>query len=505
MPGRRDGTPARVVDLGDAVILPGLVNAHTHLELSWMRDRVPPGSSMPAWASQLLALRRAAAGDPARSDRRGHPPGRARRARRSSGTSPTRWRRTISWRTASLAGAVFRELIGFAAEDPDRIVARAETELDVLRPLPWLRPSIVPHAPYSVAPALFRAIARASQGRPISVHLAESPEEIQFLHDGTGAWRELLEQLGAWNTDWEPPACGPVEYLDRMGLVTGRLLAVHGTQLTDAELARLAEAGATVVTCPRSNRWTGAGTPPVERFYGSGVRVAIGTDSLASVEDLNLFEELAAVRRLAPGVPAARLLESATVVGAAALGFASEFGTLEPGKRADAIAVSLPAGVEDVEEYLAEWNRAWRDTVAGFRVGSAFSVLRFSVLVLRWFLGPRRARAEPRAPREPRTKNLNRTNENRERTENQEPSGTVNRLLTYASFVRFSHSVFALPFALTGALLALHRLGEWSPATVGGALRVDRARDGGRAERRDGLQSPGRRVARRAQSTDRGA
>ena len=137
-----------------------------------------------------------------------------------------------------------------------------------------------------------------------------------------------------------------------MGLVTGRLLAVHGTQLTDPELARLAEAGATVVACPRSNRWTGAGTPPVERFYGSGVRVAIGTDSLASVEDLNLFQELAAVRRLAPGVPAARLLESATVIGAAALGFASEFGTLEPGKRADAIAVSLPAGVEDVEEYL---------------------------------------------------------------------------------------------------------------------------------------------------------
>jgi 5-methylthioadenosine/S-adenosylhomocysteine deaminase len=137
-----------------------------------------------------------------------------------------------------------------------------------------------------------------------------------------------------------------------MGLVTGRLLAVHATQLTDAELAHLAGAGATVVTCPRSNRWTGAGAPPVERFYASGVNVAIGTDSLASVEDLNLFGELAAVRRLAPAVPAARLLASATVHGAAALGFATEFGTIEPGKRADLIAVQLPAGVEDVEEYL---------------------------------------------------------------------------------------------------------------------------------------------------------
>ena len=106
------------------------------------------------------------------------------------------------------------------------------------------------------------------------------------------------------------------------------------------------------MTCPRSNMWTGAGTPPIERFYASGVRVAIGTDSLASVVDLNLFAELAAVRRLAPGVPAARILESATLQGADALGFAADYGSIEPGKRADLIAVRIPRGLEDVEEYL---------------------------------------------------------------------------------------------------------------------------------------------------------
>jgi len=351
VPARRDGTPARIVDLGNAVILPGLVNAHTHLELSWMRGLVSPGGSMPAWASRLLALRRASAGDPA------GPIGDAIREARAAGTSLVgEVTNTLAaydlLADSQLGGAVFRELIGFGDEDPDPIVAHAETELDVLRPLPSLRPSIVPHAPYSVAPALLRAIGRAGAGHPMSVHVGESPEEIQFLRDGTGAWRELLEQLGAWNERWDPPACGPVEYLDRMGLVTSRLLAVHGTQLTDLELARLANAGATVVACPRSNRWTGAGTPPVERFYASGVRVAIGTDSLASVEDLNLFNELAIVRRLAPDVPAARLLDSATRTGAAALGFSAEFGTLEPGKRADLIGVRLPAGTEDVEEYL---------------------------------------------------------------------------------------------------------------------------------------------------------
>ena len=175
---------------------------------------------------------------------------------------------------------------------------------------------------------------------------------MQFLQDGSGPWRALLEMLGAWTDTWQPPACGPVEYLDRLGLVNDRLIAVHGVQFTDGELKRLAAAGATVVTCPRSNRWTGAGSAPVERFYASGARVAIGTDSLASVQDLNLFQEIAEVRRLAPTVPASRVLRSATLDGARALGFGRDLGSIESGKQAALIAVRMPADVVDVEEYL---------------------------------------------------------------------------------------------------------------------------------------------------------
>jgi cytosine/adenosine deaminase-related metal-dependent hydrolase len=201
------------------------------------------------------------------------------------------------------------------------------------------------------------------------VHLGESREELEFLRLGTGPWRLILEELGVWTDTWQAPGCWPVEYLDRFGLVNDRLLAVHCVQLSDDELSRLAGAGATVVTCPRSNRWTGAGTPPVERFYGSAVRVAIGTDSLASVEDLNMFAELAAVRSLALGVPASRILRSATLDGAEALGFGGELGSIEPGKRAELIAVRIPPGIADVEEYLlrgiAEGDVQWLD--AGWR------------------------------------------------------------------------------------------------------------------------------------------
>jgi cytosine/adenosine deaminase-related metal-dependent hydrolase len=112
-------------------------------------------------------------------------------------------------------------------------------------------------------------------------------------------------------------------------------------QLDDSDLARLASIGCTVVTCPRSNQWVGVGVPPIDRFYRSGVRVAVGTDSLASVEDLNIFAELKVMRWLAPTVPAARLIESATRVGAEALGLGDELGAIAPGRRAELIAVTL--------------------------------------------------------------------------------------------------------------------------------------------------------------------
>ena len=118
----------------------------------------------------------------------------------------------------------------------------------------------------------------------------------------------------------------------RLVFSTHRTLVVHAVQLDDSSLRRLARIGCTLVTCPRSNQWVGVGVPPVARFYASGVAVAVGTDSLASVEDLNLFSELKTMRWLAPGIAARRLLESATLTGARALGLGEELGSIEAGQ-----------------------------------------------------------------------------------------------------------------------------------------------------------------------------
>jgi cytosine/adenosine deaminase-related metal-dependent hydrolase len=221
-----------------------------------------------------------------------------------------------------------------------------------------VRVSLTPHAPYTVSPRLFQAIRRVRDRDPfgrMSVHLAESPEETELLDAGTGAWRQLLDELRAWDDTWIAPGCGTVEYLDRMRVLDDRTLAVHAVQCSRTDLDRLAALGTTVVTCPRSNRYVGVGDPPVAACYAAGVRVAVGTDSLASAPDLSVWPELGAMRRLAPEVPAARLLESATRVGADALGFGSELGTIEPGKRAALVAVPIPLSIRDVagvQEYL---------------------------------------------------------------------------------------------------------------------------------------------------------
>ena len=175
---------------------------------------------------------------------------------------------------------------------------------------------------------------------------------MEFIRTGGGPWRQLLEEVGVWNAEWTAPGVSPVQFLDDSGFLDARVLAVHGVQMTPADLSRLAARGTTLVTCPRSNGHTGAGAPPLEDFYASGVHVAIGTDSLASAPDLSVFAELATLRALAPSVPASSLLASATIEGARALGFDADYGTIEPGKSARLVAVDVPAGTGDVEEYL---------------------------------------------------------------------------------------------------------------------------------------------------------
>ncbi len=380
------------IDLGRVALLPGLVNAHTHLELSWLWGRVPPAVSFTAWVGHLIALRRA----------EGDKPDAMTLVLTECEEAGTALVGDIANTLASLPAlahsrlraVIFHELLGFNVRDARQAIQAARAvqqqawtqllELAARAAAPAsadgggvgvgvgagersidLRPAdaasrllvrTVPHAPYSVSPSLIREIANDAEarGEVCSIHLGESPEEVQLLRDGRGPWREILQRVAEWDPDWRAPGCGPADYLDALGVLGPRLLVIHGVQLTDAELHLLARRKSTLVTCPRSNVWVGVGDPPIARFYASGVRVAIGTDSLASNSDLNIFNELAAMHHLAPGVPAGRLLASATRVGAEALGV-DDMGAIRPGDRARLITVDLPiTPLDDIETYLVE-------------------------------------------------------------------------------------------------------------------------------------------------------
>ena len=360
-----EGTPELVVqDLGDVILMPGLVNAHTHLELSHLRNAIAPASHFVGWVRQMMAARRRYQDPRDTAILEGVEDGIAAAVRSGTALVGDISNTLVTFESLAaspLAAVVFYELIGFKVADPLLFVDQASQQLAALRPGERVRASLAAHAPYSVAPSLFRAIRRAVDRdpfRPYSVHLSESTEEVEFIVGAGGPWRTLLEELGAWEPSWVAPGGSPVQYLEDNGFLGPGALVVHGVQMSAADLALLARRGATLVTCPRSNDCTGAGVPPLEQFYASGVRVAVGTDSLASTPDLNVFSELAAMRRLAPSVAASALLDSATRQGAVALGFEGDYGTIEPGKRARLLTISIPAGLDslrsgaDVEQYL---------------------------------------------------------------------------------------------------------------------------------------------------------
>lgn len=357
--GATGATAAReVTDLGSVAVMPGLVNAHTHLELSWLRGQLPTGGTFPDWIRSVVMRRRQGpvGGDAGVRSAVSQAIDECRRSGTLLIGDIANTMMTVGpLSTSPLHAVIFRELIGFRSGNAAALADEAVQQVAAQPQASNVRLTLAAHAPYSVSPLLFRAIKSALARDPFapsSVHLGESVEEVTFLKDGSGPWRSVLDELDAWDPVWVAPACDPVEYLDRMGFLDDRLLCVHGVHLDGAALQRLARRSATIVTCPRGNRLTGAGCPPIAAFYAAGLRVAVGTDSLASVPDLNVFSELAELRRVAPEIPAARLLESATWNGARALGWDTEFGTIEPGRRAAIISVTVPNGTADVEEYL---------------------------------------------------------------------------------------------------------------------------------------------------------
>lgn len=343
-----------VTDLGNVALLPALINAHTHLELSGLSAPLgTPGMSFTDWVRLVVAYRRSA------------PPYQAYIAGGQSecaslGQAAVGDVTTTPWTKRSvLADAtVFHETIGLRhCLIGDRLVAAREFLWQARQQ--GLRPGLCPHAPYSVHPELFDGLVRlaAAEDVPLAFHLAETPEELELLATGGGPFRELLIELNAWEETAIAHGTRPFDYLRRLATGGVRALVIHGNYLDGEEVALLAAHAdrISVVYCPRTHAYFGHDRHPLPRLIAAGANVALGTDSRASNPDLSLHEELRYVAQHFPELPFATVLELGTRRSARALRLDDRFGSLEPGKVAALAVVPLSnSDCADPHELLFE-------------------------------------------------------------------------------------------------------------------------------------------------------
>ncbi|GAB4139575.1 MAG: amidohydrolase family protein [Planctomycetota bacterium] len=325
----------------DLALFPGLLNAHAHLDLGPQ----PRTDSFVSWIEAVRSQRQGGAAGAA--ERAGEALGRLLRSGctavgeiDSTGASRAAFARTAT------PGRIYGELIGFDAGEED-----AERQIQDRMPQGTRRcpAGLSPHAPYSVSAALLRAAGRAC--RHIQVHVAETEEEVLFLREGRGPLRDLLESLERLPAGFAPPRATAVELLRGTGLLRAGVTLVHCQHIGEGDAERIAASGAAIAVCPGTIDWFGRDPPPVREWLDRGIRVGIGTDSLASNEALDMLRELRLAARLWPSIDPSNLLRMATEGSAAAIGRPG-LGVLRVGGSADFFAVRALDSPKETAESL---------------------------------------------------------------------------------------------------------------------------------------------------------
>ena len=340
---------AEIVDLEQQILTPALVNCHAHLELSYLADldheEQWASGDITAWIRTVLASRSQPA-DPNRVMAA------ASTALDGQATGGVALVADIGNSIASRGIGrddrprvnFFLELLGLAPE----AVEQARQQLAGLDGM-----ACTAHAPHSTHPEMIRGLKeRAGQhGYSFPIHVAESAAELEFLRTGEGPFRDFIaERLGRVDF-FEPPGCGAVEYLERLGVLDNKTICVHAVHISEAEATLIATRQAKVCLCPGSNRFLGVGKAPLPLLLKHGILPALGTDSLASNQSLNLWREMRLLQEDHPGIPPAQIFAMATKGGAEALGAGTELGSLEMGKAARILAVAYDGPLVEKEVY----------------------------------------------------------------------------------------------------------------------------------------------------------
>ncbi len=333
------------IDYEDAVICPGFVNAHTHLELSLLGGRVSPSPEFSDWLRQL---NEAIGSELSQKEQTQGAVRVGIEQSLSSGVTMVgdisrrpRWTRE-TFAQSLLRGVSLGEVIAIGNRRhllTKRLEEAASTQWQSDR----LRIGISPHAPYSVAPEAMQACARRAEGigAALCIHLAETPEEERFTRSCEGPLAELLCALDVWDNSIQGSGCTPVVLAQQTGLLTRQSVVAHANYVDDNDIAIFAKTGASVAYCPRTHKAFGHAPHRFLDMLNAGVNVCIGTDSLASSPTLSILDELRFLHREYPDASADELVAMGTVRGVRALGFEDRAGSLAVGKYADLVVIPV--------------------------------------------------------------------------------------------------------------------------------------------------------------------
>jgi len=341
-------------DLGDVILMPGLVNAHCHLDYTNMSGQIAPPKRFTDWIQAIVALKGTwGLEDYAASWRHG-----AEMLVRSGVTTVADIEAVPellpeAWNATPLRVISFRELIHLRQRPTTEEIVEQAMNHCLGLPGSEGRVGFSPHAPYTTTPELLEQAARAAQRRGwrLATHVAESEEEFEMFMYGQGPMFDWLKN----QRDMSDTGRGsPVEHLERCGYLDNTLIAIHCNHLGRHDATLLGSRGVSVVHCPRSHDFFRHLKFPRSELQATGVNLCLGTDSLASVRKsstklprLDLFAEMQILAAQEAGLEPEMILRMATVNGAQALGRAGELGEISTGALADLIAVPFAGASSD--------------------------------------------------------------------------------------------------------------------------------------------------------------
>ncbi len=324
------------------ILIPGLVNAHTHLELTSMGGKAGHGLPFKEWIEKVISFRGGMSEEDIDSSILKGGKLLLNNGTTTVGDFSSTGRSASILAKLGLRGVVFNEIISFQEDGSRAAFKGVKDRIENGKKTKGIIQAIAPHSPYSVSASLLRECHSYAKETdiPISIHIAETEEEKIFIDTGNGPLRDLLNSLGKWDKSWPVPKTSPVKYLEKLRVLDG-IIGVHLNLIDKDDIELLKNRGVSVVCCPGSHRWFGRKkVSPVERLLAEEINVALGTDGLSSNSTLSILEEMRILKKEFPAIPDEEILKMGTINGAKALRF-KDIGAIEAGFKGDIVGIRV--------------------------------------------------------------------------------------------------------------------------------------------------------------------